>query len=293
MERCEQDGRRGQYGPMQVRRGELVFDVAVHGPPSGEPVLLLHGFPQAADCWDGVASRLTAAGYRSLVPSQRGYSPGARPSSHRSYGLDELVDDAMAFIDAAGGPVHLVGHDWGGMVAWAVASAHPERLRTLSVLSTPHPRAFRRALVSSTQAVRSWYIGFFQLPFLPERLSLAGDGALLRSMLARAGLAPGPAHRYTERLLEPGALTAALGWYRGLRVPSRTVGRIDVPTLFIWGEGDVALGETAAEATARWVRGPYRFERLNGHSHWLPEQAPAEVSTLLIEHLNSPTRAPV
>jgi pimeloyl-ACP methyl ester carboxylesterase len=279
---------RGNDAVVQVRRNDLVFDVGVHGPPTGDPVLLLHGFPEVSDCWDGVATRLAAAGYRSLAPDQRGYSPGARPKGRRAYRLDELVNDALAFIDAAGAPVHLVGHDWGGIVAWHLASAHPERLRSLTVLSTPHPRAFARSLVTSFQGARSWYIGLFQLPAVPERLYLARDGALLRSMLTRTGLPPGPAHRYTERLMDPGALTAALNWYRALRLSSATsAGPIEVPTLYIWSTHDVALGPAAAGATRRWVRAPYRFERLDGRSHWLPEEAPAEVSALIIDHIQT------
>jgi len=147
----------------------LVFDALVAGPPAGELVVLLHGFPQTAACWARVAEALAAAGYRVLAPDQRGYSPGARPAAVRAYRMPELVGDVLALAEAAGAArFHLVGHDWGGAVAWALAGRHPERVATLTSVSTPHPRAFAAALLTGGQLLRSAYIGFFAIPRLSE-----------------------------------------------------------------------------------------------------------------------------
>ncbi|MDQ6650476.1 MAG: alpha/beta fold hydrolase [Actinomycetota bacterium] len=269
-------------------RDALDFDVTDAGPPGGSPVVLLHGFPQTRETWAGVIPVLTAAGHRVLAPAQRGYSPRARPSGRSAYRLQELVADVLALADAAGASTfHLVGHDWGGAVAWAVAALAPERLRSLTSVSTPHPRALARSLATSGQALRSWYMGAFQLPVVPDRLLLAGNGVLLRRSLQANGLGAEQAAAYVLAMRSPGALTAALNWYRALPLDlgaGQRIGRIRVPTLFVWGSRDAALGRAAAEASGRWVHAPYRFEALEGVSHWLPEQEPDRLARLVIEH---------
>jgi pimeloyl-ACP methyl ester carboxylesterase len=148
---------------------EMTFDVRDAGPEHGEVVVLLHGFPQTSASWDDVAARLNDAGYRTLAPDQRGYSPGARPEGRRAYRQSELVGDVIGLLDAAGVErAHVVGHDHGGGVAWSLAMSQPERVRTLTSLTTPHPAAMARAMVTSTQLLRSWYMLLFQLPWLPE-----------------------------------------------------------------------------------------------------------------------------
>jgi pimeloyl-ACP methyl ester carboxylesterase len=251
--------------------------------------LLLHGFPGTGETWSAQVAALEAEGFRAVAPDQRGYAASNRPSDRDAYRLDALVADALAFIDATGDDaVHLVGHDWGGAVAWALAARHPERVRSLTVVSTPHPGAFRRSLLG-TQLLRSGYMAFFRTPWLPERLMLAGDGAVLRTMLERSGLPHDAAVRYVERMREPGALTAALNWYRALSPSSGSsaIGRITVPTLYVWSTRDAALGRAAAERTRDWVDGPYRFEVLEGVSHWIPETAPDRLNRLLLEHVTS------
>ena len=234
----------------------LTFDAAESGPPDGEAVVLLHGFPEAASSWSRMTPALAAAGYRVLAPDQRGYSPGARPPAQGDYRLDRLVADVLSLADNAGlDRFHLVGHDWGGAVAWALAASHPDRLRTLSVLSTPHPKALGRALLRSDQALRSSYIGLFRLPVVSEKLLLALDGRVLEQGLRRAGLSEEKAREYTTRMREPGALTAALNWYRANTSAVR-VGDVHVPTLYIWSTGDAALGRRAAELTAEHVKAP-------------------------------------
>jgi pimeloyl-ACP methyl ester carboxylesterase len=267
-------------------RDGLHFDVRDSGPADGAPVVLLHGFPQDGTAFDAVLPRLHAAGLRTLAPDQRGYSPRARPRGRRAYRLGELVADVVALLDAAGVErAHVVGHDWGGGVAWALAAWHPDRVRTLTALSTPHPAAMSRALVTSGQGLRSCYMGVFTLPLLPERLLLARGGAPLRRALQRGGLPPERAAHYVARMREPGALSGALAWYRGLPWTLREpVGTVRVPTLHVWSTGDAFLGRVATEGTAAHVDAPYRLEVLEGVPHWLPELAADRVAELVVPH---------
>jgi pimeloyl-ACP methyl ester carboxylesterase len=271
------------------RRGDLVFDVHDSGPADGEPVVLLHGFPQDARAFDRLTPALHSAGLRTLAPDQRGYSPGARPAGRSAYVVRELVDDVLALLDAAGlESAHLVGHDWGGIVAWALAAWHPWRVRTLTALSVPHPAAMGQAMVHSDQLLRSSYIGFFQLPAVPERVLRAGHGALLKRTLRQGGLPEDLVEAYVTRLREPGALTAALNWYRALPLGARTpVGAVRVPTLHVWGDADAFLGRAAIEASSGFVAAPYRLEVLEGVNHWIPELAADRVGELVTAHVRT------
>ena len=268
-------------------RDGLVFDVRDGGPADGDPVVLLHGFPQDSAAWTAVAGDLHAAGLRTLAPDQRGYSPGARPPGRTAYRLRELTADVLALLDAAElGSAHVVGHDWGGIVGWALAAWHPERVRTLTSLSVPHPAAMAKAFVTSDQALRSSYVALFQVPVLPERLLLAVGGEPLRRMLLTSGLPLDAADRYVERMREPGALSAALAWYRALPLDARNpVGRVRVPTLHVWSTRDAALGRTATEQTRAFVDAPYRLEVLEGVAHFIPEIVPGQVAELVLEHV--------
>jgi len=270
----------------RLERGDLVFDVYDEGPVGADVFVLLHGWPADASCWAEVSRHLVRRGHRVVALDQRGYSPGARPSGRRAYRMSELVADVLALLDRLGSaPIHLVGHDWGGAVAWAVASSHPERLATVSVLSTPHPRALARSLASSPQVLRSGYVAFFQLPVVPEALLLAGGGAVARRVLERSGLDSERAATYVRRMREPGALSASLAWYRAIPLDlGPGAGEITVPALYVWSTGDSALGRRAAELTADHVSGPYRFEVLEGVSHWIPEEVPDTVAELLDDH---------
>ena len=271
------------------RRAGLTFDVRDAGPPDGDPVVLLHGFPQDARAFDRLLPVLHGAGLRTLAPDQRGYSPGARPRGRWPYRLRELVDDVLALLDDAGlGSAHVVGHDWGAVVGWALAAWHPERLRTLTALSVPHPAAMARAAVTSDQALRSSYVLAFQVPVAPERALLAGGGALLRRLLTQSGLPDELAGHYVSRMREPGALTGALAWYRALPLGVREpVGRVRVPTLHVWSTADVALGRAATEATRAHVEAPYRLEVLEGVPHWVPELAADRVGELVTAHVRT------
>lgn len=263
----------------QATRAGLTFDVTDAGPLDGSVVLLLHGFPANRRSWDGVVPHLHAAGFRTLAPDQRGYSPHARPRGRGAYRMAELVRDALAVADAAGADrFHVVGHDWGGAVAWKLALVAPQRLSRLTAVSTPHPSALRTAMLTSTQVLSSWYMGFFQLPVLPERFLEDRVAGLVRA----GGVPPAIASRYAETLSEPGALTAALDWYRGAWLPGGSPMRaadpsVRVPTTYVWGRHDQALGRRAAELTRRYVSAPYRFVELD-EGHWIPEVAPERLA---------------
>ena len=274
---------------LAIPAGSYTFTARATGPVDGRLVVLLHGFPQSSYQWRHQLSALAGAGYRAVAFDQRGYSPGARPEGTQAYRIHHLVADVLAVVDELGGHrFDVVGHDWGAAVAWSVAGRYPERLRTLTAVSVPHPAAFLEALLrpSADQAARSSYIGFLRQGGLPERALLAGDGAGLRTVLTASGLSPDAAEEYLPLFRQPGALTAALNWYRAASMDDlRDMGPITTPTLYVWSDKDVALGREAAEATAGHVSGPYRFEVLEGVSHWIPEEVPDRFNALLLEHL--------
>ena len=271
-------------GPLVTfANGNLRFDVVDQGPETGEVIVALHGFPQLSSCWDAVTPSLTRAGYRVLAPDQRGYSPGARPAHARDYRLDLLGGDVLALADAAGADrIHLLGHDWGGAVAWYLASRHADRVRSLSVVSTPHPRALLKAL-RGRQLLKSWYMPVLQLPWVPEVTLRSRNAALTRRLLGRSGMSTLRQDEAATLLVEPGAATATLNWYRAMRTRHAPgPGHVAVPTLYVWGDHDVALGRRAAEYTAEWVTGPYRFEILKGASHWIPDERPRELANMVL-----------
>jgi pimeloyl-ACP methyl ester carboxylesterase len=269
----------------QYSRGPYTFDVDDSGPQDGPVVVLLHGFPENRSSWRAMTPPLVGAGFRVLAPDQRGYSPGARPLNRRSYAMPELVADTLSLVDASGADkVHLVGHDWGGALAWSFAHAHPERLHTVTSLTTPHPRAFAKSMVTSSQGLRSWYMAMFQLPLLPELGITARGGANFLENLKRAGLDAEGAERYAAPLRDRAAARAAVNWYRGLPLSRPSGGKVTVPALYVYATGDKFLGPKAARLTADYVAAPYRFEVLEGRSHWLPEQAPDEVADLIVAH---------
>ncbi len=273
----------------QYTHDGLTFDVRDAGPIDGEVIVLLHGFPQDKRSWAKVEPLLHAAGYRTLAPDQRGYSPGARPRERRAYAGDLLAGDVIGLLDAAGLPqAHIVGHDWGGAVAWGVGGMHPDRVRTLTVLSTPHPGAMMRAGLRG-QLLRSWYMFAFQLPVLPELL--VGSGARAEKMLTRAGMPADAAAHNAARMREPGAARGGLNWYRGLPFSLRTpVGKIPVPTTYVWSRGDTFLGRAAAESTAATVTADYRFVEVDG-DHWLPENQPNAMADAILDRVGGPVPA--
>jgi pimeloyl-ACP methyl ester carboxylesterase len=265
----------------------LSFDVNDTGPADGRVVIALHGFPEDRHCWDQLAASMAGAGYRVLTPDQRGYSPGAQPAGRRAYTTDLLVGDVLALADAAGADrFDVVGHDWGAVVAWNLAGRHPERVRTLTVLSVPHLQAFLEAMRHSTQALRSWYMLFFQIPRLPEMILRRTPERRFVAQLVGSGLDGDSARRYARRAARPGAMTGPLNWYRAMPFGRRDrLGPVSTPTLFVWGEADRFVTRAAAERCARHVTGPFRFVPLPAGTHWLPSGSAGEIAPLLLEHL--------
>jgi pimeloyl-ACP methyl ester carboxylesterase len=235
---------------------------------------------------------LGAAGYRAVAPDQRGYSAGVRPDPKElaHYGIDRLVQDVLDIADAEGAadrPFHLVGHDWGGQVAWITASQHPARVASLAVLSRPHPAAFRRAYKedASDQRHRSRHHRAFHDPSTGPLL-LENGAARLRARLADAGVPASSIDEYVSVLGTPEAMEAALAWYRaaGL-VAEMTIGPVTMPTLYIWGDEDSSVGRAAVDWTAEHVKGPYELVVIEGAGHFLTDQMPARVTKLLLEHI--------
>lgn len=264
----------------QFRNGPFTFDVIDTGPLDGTPVVLLHGFPQRASSWSAVAAHLHERGLRTYAPDQRGYSPGARPRSRFAYGAAALTSDVVALIDAIGSPVHLAAHDWGGAIAWSVAGNHPERVTTLTAVSVPHPGAFLRSMMSSTQAFKSYYMALFQLPFLPEWILGSGRGD---GLLRNGGMTAEMVKQFHLEIVDYGALPGGLGYYRSMfRVAAKQLGKkVSVPTTYVWSDDDVALGRKAAEINERWVTGPYEFTVFEGASHWIPDERPVELAEVI------------
>jgi pimeloyl-ACP methyl ester carboxylesterase len=262
----------------------FTFELTDEGPIHGETIVLLHGFPETRQSWKDVTPLLTQAGYRVLAPDQRGYSPGARPKSRRDYTLTKLGNDIVAMADAAGvDAFHVVGHDWGGGVAWELAANHPHRVKTVTSLATPHPQALVKAVTRSTQGLKSWYMLFFQLPFVPERGFTIGKRRMRRSLTA-SGLPEEYVDQYLAVLGEKGAARGALNWYRAVPFGSpNNVGPIALPAMYVYGTDDFALGRTAADLTADYCKGAYRYEVLEGVSHWIPEEVPEIVASLVLD----------
>jgi pimeloyl-ACP methyl ester carboxylesterase len=273
---------------MTITTPEGRFDADAAGPDAAPCVLLLHGFPQSRYTWRAVVPSLAAAGFRAVAPDQRGYSPGARPEGVEAYGSDRLVADVLDILDALGAEqAHLVGHDWGGQVAWLTAAHHPARVASLSVLSRPHPAAFARAFERDPeQTGRSGHHRRFQSPELTDEL-WKDDLAALRAVLAHAGVPASDADAYLAVLADRAALDAALNWYRAagsLQAP--TCPDVTVPTLYVWGDQDTTVGRVAAELTAEHVTAPYRFVEVPASGHFLTDDggAPA-VITAILHHL--------
>jgi pimeloyl-ACP methyl ester carboxylesterase len=277
---------------LRVDVGDLTFDVRVDGPEDGRPVLLLHGFPETCTSWAAVTPLLTRAGLRTYAPDQLGYSPGARPGEVEAYSMQNLAQVTADLMTALEVPVaDVVGHDWGANVAWTLAAWHSDRVRTLTAVSVPHPAAYTAAFrADPEQRERSAYIRLFWQPGKAEEVLLADDARRLRRMLTGGeqgtGIPPEAVDEYVAVLSAPGALTGALNWYRAMSSDTR-VDPVEVPTTYVWSDGDVAIGRTAAEACANFVTGDYRFVELPGVTHWIPEQAPEQLARAILDRTAS------
>lgn len=268
----------------------LIFDASVAGAEDAPLVLLLHGFVVSRHYWNAQVEALAGAGFRAVAPNQRGYAAEARPdpADLEQYRMEHLIQDAFDIVEAigrGGRRFHLVGHDWGGSLAWEMAFLQPERIASLTMLSRPHPLSFARALAlpDGEQARRSGHHTGFLDPDTGERL-MADDAKWMRDRLARNGVPPAAIAVHMSVLGNCPALEAALAWYRA-RDPSRTVGPTTVPTLYIWGDADDTVGRVAAEGTGEFIAAPYTFAPLAGVGHYAADQVPEKVNELLLEHL--------
>ena len=281
----------------RVRANGLDFDVLTAG--TGDRLALcLHGFPEHALSWRLQVPVLLELGYRVWAPNQRGYGSTTRPLHTAAYGLEQLLADVAALIDASGARhVTLIGHDWGAAVAWFFAIARVRPLERLVIMNVPHPACFSEALRTSwRQRARSWYMAFFQLPRLPEALLGARHAAAIGTMFQRSSCEPArfPPELiafYRAQAAQPGALRAMLNWYRaaargGMKAAlARGFPTIEVPTLMVWGERDVALGKETTLGTYRYVR-DLELHYLAGVSHWVQQEAPEQTNALLERFLS-------
>ena len=255
----------------------------------GPPVVLLHGFPQNSYTWRRHLPSLADAGFRAIAPDMRGYGSSDKPKAVADYKTTHLIADVRALVHALGyDKVHLVGHDWGAVVAFHVAAAHPEMIDRLVILNGPHPDVFRESLFwSQAQRTRSWYIFLFQLPFLPERV-LARKG-----MLARMFRFYGPGvfsdedlAAYTDAVRKPGAARSMVNYYRAAARWYRKIPLITRPTLVLWGERDLALHSSLVDGLQKHVA-DLTVKRFPDASHWLNEEKPVEVHQEIVRFLRA------
>jgi pimeloyl-ACP methyl ester carboxylesterase len=275
----------------------VVNGVRLHYVEAGQGplVILLHGFPEFWYSWRLQIPALARAGFRVLAPDLRGYNLSDKPAGVTSYRLPLLVGDVVELIRHAGAErATVVGHDWGGVIAWQLAMTRPEWVARLAILNAPHPALFKRELRRPDQRRRSWYILFFQLPYLPELFCRWHRFARLRRILATGAVSQGPEgkkelDRYVAALARPGALTAALNYYRAaVREKRRGAlpppALIEAPTLVLWGERDPYLGPRLTQGLEEWVR-DLRLERFPRAGHWLQVQAAEQVNRALVDFL--------
>ena len=275
-----------------------VTDVELHVVAAGDPadplVVLLHGFPDFWYGWRHQIRALAEAGYRVVVPDQRGYNLSEKPDGLDAYRLSTLSGDVAALVAAEGRErAHVVGHDWGAAVAWDLALRHPDRLDRLGIINVPHPTVMRRTLRSNPrQMVRSWYMLLFQLPRLPEwalgRNGAAGVADVLEQSSHPDAFTDEDIARYRRAFQHEGAVRGAVNWYRALARRRDDPPRTDVgaPTLVLWGDQDDALlPEMADESLEYCEQG--RLERFPAASHWVKDERPAAVTESLVDHLGA------
>ncbi len=266
-----------------ITNGDIRLKVHIEG--EGEPVLLLHGFPDSHKLWRYQVPALAAAGYRVIAPDLRGFGQSDRPINVDAYAMTTLVGDVAAILDQTDAPAaHIIGHDWGAILAWVVAGVMPARVRSLTALAVGHPGAFFNAGIA--QREKSWYMLLFLYEGLAEELLMADDWAFTREFVRDH---PELEH-WAPDLSRDGALTAALNWYRANvdpRKPQPAWPRIGVPTMGVWSSGDHYLVEAQMRDCAEWMDAPFRYERIDGASHWMQVDVPGQVNALLLDWLAS------
>jgi pimeloyl-ACP methyl ester carboxylesterase len=269
----------------------MTFKCRVAGDPSGEPVILLHGFPETSHMWIPLLERLSENGYYCIAPDQRGYSPQARPTDVKDYEIEELVSDVVALADAFGfDKFQLIGHDWGSAIGWGVVAFHPDRVKSWTALSVPHLKAFSDAVrFDKKQKKMSRYMGFFQLRGIAEWIMLRKDRAMLRKTWKKSSQEE--LQEYLKVIGNKPGLKAALAYYRANYKVLKKGQKMDdylelkTPTLLIWGKKDIAIGPVGVDGTAKYMKGPYERIDLDA-GHWLMQEAFEEVATPILNHLN-------
>ncbi|ERG92696.1 MAG: putative hydrolase or acyltransferases (alpha/beta hydrolase superfamily) [Haloquadratum walsbyi J07HQW1] len=274
--------------------GDVILHCVIAGPPDGDVVLLLHGFPEFWYEWYEYILPLATAGYRVVVPDQRGYHRSERPDAISAYHPDALATDVCGIIDNIGAKkAHIVGHDWGAFVAWWVALHHPARLQTLSVINVPHPTAFKQTLWRNPkQVLRSWYIGLFQLPRVPEAIARVGNWRSVTAMMQRSShegtFDATDFERYRTAWALDGAYEAMINWYRAVvrANPQPVQTQINAPTLLLWGAQDRFLTRSLADASAQYCTHSevVMFEQA---THWVPHEEQTHVQTQLLDHFSA------
>ncbi len=281
------------FETIAVAANGLRFHALAAGPADGPLLLLLHGFPEAAHGWRRQIGPLAAAGFRVVAPDQRGIGRSSKPAGIAAYRLGRLADDAVAIVRALGRErVQVVGHDWGGVVAWHLAIHHADVVERVAILDAPHPAVFREYVrARPSQRLKSWYMLFFQLPWLPEAVLRAGDFRRLAHALAatsRPGtFTPADLDAYRDAWRQPGALAGMLNWYRAVRQGSgspHVPGPVAVPVRVLWGDRDQALEPALADASVARCAAGEAFHFADA-THWLQHEEPERVNALLLDFL--------
>ena len=283
----------------RVNVGEVRLAISEEGDPTGEPVILLHGFPEIGHSWRHQLPALAGAGYHAVAPDLRGYGDSDRPAGVDDYLAPKLVGDVLGLIRALEHEsAHIVGHDWGGGLAWGLAGTVPEAVRSLTILNAPvGVVSARLRREDAAQRAKSWYMLLFQFPGVAETWLSADDFANLRAFVfdtaAPEAFPPAEREVFLDALRRDGALTAALNWYRANMPPASWLRDppdpppVSVPTMIIWGEADAYMDPILLERSAATVTGPLRVERLPGVSHWVQQEVPDTVNALLIDFLGA------
>ena len=271
----------------KVPIGHLVFDCRFSGDRENELIIFLHGFPETSHMWHRLMERLSSIGYYCMAPNMRGYSPDACPRGVSGYRLAQLGGDVIGLADAAGKDCfHLVGHDWGALVGWYLAFRYGDRIRSWSALSVPHNKAMVKAILQDpAQRKKSRYVRWFQIPVLPELMIRKNDFEKFRKLWKHSP--PEEVEDYLTVFRRKKSLTAALNYYRANigRGKFEHVGDIEVPTLFIWGRNDLAIGGVAAAGCAEYVKGPFTYLPLDG-GHWLVQSRYEEIEAAVEAHIS-------
>ncbi len=276
-----------QTSPVEIQAlpaNGMVFRCRLSGPAQGEPVILLHGFPETSHMWEPVMISLAAEGYRCLAPDQRGYSAGARPAQLNHYQIDQIASDIVALADHQGWQkFHLVGHDWGAGCGWTVVTLYPERISSWTALSIPHMAAFDRAKkTDADQKQRSWYMDAFQLPVIPEQvfgLAIAMNRQSVWKYSSSAEIAD-----YSTVFDDFNGRNAAINWYRANKTLPVTYGEVSLPTLLIWGTQDPVIGRAGVELTNSYMKGEYRLIELEA-GHTLVQEKFQQVNQAILDQI--------